>query len=238
MKKIILPLLLITGISSASVVDIQKNLKPFLGEIKAENITKTKFKGVSEILIENPIETIFVSNDGKYLIQGDIIDIKARAKMSSGNKVNSLKKQLLASVKADDKITFKAKNEKYAVDVFTDVDCPFCAKLHAEMDKMNDLGITINYLASPLAQLHPTAQSKMEKIWCAKDKTQAMDNYKRNRVVPQDSPKCDNPVAKQLKLAQKLGVNGTPALFLPNGEKVGGYLPAKSLLQRLENMQK
>jgi thiol:disulfide interchange protein DsbC len=30
---------------------------------------------------------------------------------------------------------------------------------------MNELGITVKYLASPLASLHPAAQGKMEKIW-------------------------------------------------------------------------
>jgi thiol:disulfide interchange protein DsbC len=46
------------------------------------------------------------------------------------------------------------------------------------MPEMNALGITIKYLASPLASLHPTAQGKMEKIWCAKDKVKAMNDYK------------------------------------------------------------
>lgn len=102
------------------------------------------------------------------------------------------------------------------------------------MPKMNKLGISVKYIASPLAQLHPEAQSKMEKIWCAADKVKAMNAYKKHKTVPRSKP-CDNPVAKQLAIAQKLGVNGTPAIFLPDGTHIPGYLPADKLLKRLEH---
>jgi thiol:disulfide interchange protein DsbC len=216
---------------------IQKNLKPFFGEIKSENIVKTEFKGISEVILEDPISSIFVSDDGRYYMQGEIIDITKRAKIATSKRVNELKIEILNSVKDSDKIIFKAKNEKNFVNIFTDVDCPFCAKLHSEVNKLNELGITVKYLASPLASLHPRAQSQMEKIWCATDKVAAMDNYKKNRVVP-NSAKCENPVASQLKVAQKLGVNGTPSIFLENGENIAGYLSAKALLKRIEASKK
>lgn len=236
MKKILL-LLAIANLSFANVKDIQTNLEPFFGDIKAENITKTDFDGVSEVIIENPIDSIYVSNDGRYFLQGDIIDITKRARMQTSDRVNQLKQDTLNSVKDSDKIIFKAKNQKHTIDVFTDVDCPFCAKIHSEMDKLNNLGITVKYLASPLEQLHPQAQTRMEKIWCAKDKVAAMDNYKKNRVIP-NSSKCDNPVASQIQVARKLGVNGTPAIFLENGEQIAGYMPAEALLKRIEESKK
>jgi len=245
-KTTLLAVVLISSISCAaeskntSVIDknaIQKSLEKFFGKIDKNNISTTDFDGVAEVLMTNPIDSIFVSSNGKYLIQGDIINLDKRAKMSSGDKVKLLKKAELDSIKDSDKIIFKAKNEKYSVNVFTDVDCPFCAKLHAEVGEINDLGITINYLASPLEQLHPKAQMQMEKIWCASDKVKAMDDYKRNRIIP-NSPKCDNPVASQIAIARKLGVNGTPAIFLEDGTQISGYVPAKTLLTRIENSKK
>ena len=102
------------------------------------------------------------------------------------------------------------------------------------MSKMNDLGITVKYLASPLASLHPTAQGKMQKIWCADDRVQAMDDYKINNVTP-DVEDCKNPVAEQLKLSQKIGVNGTPAIFLSDGTSLPGYMPADKLLAKIKS---
>ncbi|SMM98074.1 Thiol:disulfide interchange protein DsbC [uncultured Candidatus Thioglobus sp.] len=226
-KKILLALVFISAQSIASD-DIVEKLSVFFG---TKNIEKTQLKGIYEVILENPIKSVFIS-DGRYLIRGDIIDLKTQQKIPS--KAKQLKKALLDNIDEKDKIIFKAENEKYAVHVFTDIDCPFCRKLHAEMPKMNQLGITVKYLASPLASLHPTAQGKMEKIWCAEDPVAAMDNYKKNQVVP-DSEPCKNPVAEQLEIAAELSVNGTPAIFLADGTHIPGYLSADSLLKRLES---
>ncbi len=235
-KKILLALAIISTQSIANSDNIIKNLAPFFGKINAEDISKTPFKGVYEVLLRSPIESVLVSSDGRYVIQGDVIDLTTRSKMPTSKKINQLKKSLLDGINDKDKIIFKAKNEKYAINAFTDVDCPFCRKLHTEVPKMNKLGITIKYLASPLAQLHPAAQGIMEKIWCADDRVKAIDEYKKNNIVP-NSKACDNPVAKQLAIASQLGVNGTPAIFLPNGVHVPGYVTAERLLKRLKTLR-
>ena len=236
-KKILFTIIFIsTQLMADSAVNkdsIIKNLTPFFGKINTNDISKTPFEGVYEVLLRSPIRSVLVSNNGRYLIQGDVIDLNIRQKMSS-SAANILKKALISNIDDKDKIIFKAKNEKYIVNAFTDVDCPFCRKLHAEIPAMNKLGITVKYLASPLAQLHPQAQSKMEKIWCAADKAEAMDKYKKYSIIP-NSKKCKNPVAAQLKIAAQLGVTGTPAIFLTNGEHIPGYLAANRLLETLEN---
>ena len=233
LKKILLALSLISTQAIANKNDVIKNLSPFFGKIKAADIVETPFNGVYEVVIKSPIGSVLVSENGRYIIQGDVVDLTTRTQMPTSDRVNTLKKALIDSVNEKDKIVFKAEKEKHIVHVFTDVDCPFCAKLHAQMPKMNELGITVKYLASPLAGLHPQAQAQMEKIWCADDRVKAMDEYKRQRIVP-DSKVCDNPVAGQLAIAQQLGVNGTPAIFLSDGAHIPGYLPAESLLKRIE----
>lgn len=234
LKKILLVLLLINAHQTmADKNDVIRNLAPFFGEIKSQNIVKTMFNEVYEVVIESPIESILVSTDGRYVIQGDVIDLTTQTKMPVSDRVNVLKKALLDSINEKDKITFKADNEKYVVHVFTDVDCSFCAKFHAQMPTMNALGITVKYLASPLTTLHPQAQSKMEKIWCASNNVKAMDEYKRQRVIP-DSKVCKNPVAEQLAIARQLGVNGTPSVFLSDGTHLSGFLSANKLLSILQ----
>lgn len=235
-KKILLSLAIVSTQLLASNDAIIKNLAPFFGKINAKDISKTNFNGVHEVLLRSPIRAILVSSDGRYIIQGDVIDLTTRTPMATSNQVKQLKKALIGEIKEQDKIIFTANHEKYAVHVFTDVDCPFCRKLHAEMQKMNKLGITVKYLASPLVSLHPSAQGKMEKIWCAKDRVKAMDAYKKNKTVPH-SKVCKNPVAAQLAIAEQLGVNGTPAIFLPDGTHIPGYISAQALLKRLERIQ-
>ena len=233
MKKFLaITLILLTNYALADVSVVVNKLKPFFPEIKAENISPSQLDGYYEVILTDPfIDVMYISTDGKYVIQGAVTDLELMTNIST-NRINSIKLNILESISDTDKIVFKAKEEKYVINVFTDVDCPYCAKLHANMRQMNDLGITVKYLASPLEQLHPNAQSAMEKIWCAEDRELAMHNCKSKRYLP-DSPDCINPVSDQLAISKQLGVNGTPSIFFENGTNLPGYLPPKDILNRI-----
>ena len=233
MKKFLaITLILLTNYALADISVVVNKLKPFFPEIKAENISPSQLDGYYEVIITDPfIDVMYISTDGKYVIQGAVTDLELMTNIST-NRINSIKLNILESINDSDKIVFKAKEEKYVINVFTDVDCPYCAKLHANMRQMNDLGITVKYLASPLEQLHPNAQSAMEKIWCAEDRELAMHNYKSKRYLP-DSPDCINPVSDQLAISKQLGVNGTPSIFFENGTNLPGYLPPNDILNRI-----
>ncbi|WXT99492.1 MAG: Thiol:disulfide interchange protein DsbC [Catillopecten margaritatus gill symbiont] len=228
-KKILFALLISTQ-TFADKTDVINNLSPFFGEIDKADIVETNFNGVYEVILHNPIDSIFVSSDGNHFIKGEIIDIKTRQSLSH---VGTFKQKLIDTVTDEDKIIFKAKDEKYTINVFTDVDCPFCKRLHAQIEKTNNLGVTVKYLAMPISELHPTAQGKMEKIWCAEDRVKAMHDYKTEGTIP-DSKNCKNPVKQQLKLARQLGVNGTPAIFLSDGTHLPGYVSSSELLQIIQ----
>ena len=233
MKKfLLLSIIIITNSVAANVEMVLDKLKPYFPTIVTENISNSELDGFYEVAITNPqIDVLYISFDGRYVIQGAVTDLELMANLSS-KRINSERKKILNSIDKDKKIVFEAENEQYIIHVFTDVDCPYCAKLHSNMDRMNSLGITVKYLASPIAQLHPDAQSAMEKIWCAEDKAIALHEYKTNRYLP-DSPDCTNPVAEQLVISQQLGVNGTPSIFFENGANLPGYLEPEELLNSI-----
>lgn len=231
-KLLLLSLIIITNSVTANVDKVFDSLKPFFPTIKTENISSSELEGFYEVVLTTPqIEVLYISLDGRYVIQGAVTDIELMANLST-KRINSEKIKILNSIDENNKIVFKAENEQYILHVFTDVDCPYCAKLHANMQAMNSLGITVKYLASPIEQLHPNAQSAMEKIWCAEDKAIAMHNYKTNRYLP-DSPDCINPVEDQLAISKQLGVNGTPSIFLENGSNIPGYQEPNQLLNSI-----
>ena len=232
MKKLLLSLIMITSSVTANVEMVLDKLKPYFPTIVTENISNSELDGFYEVAITNPqIDVLYISFDGRYVIQGGITDLELMTNISE-KRINSTIVDILNSIDENNKIVFKAENEQYIIHLFTDVDCPYCAKLHAKMDEMNSLGITVKYLASPIEQLHPNAQSAMEKIWCAEDKAIAMHNYKTNRYLP-SSPDCINPVEAQLAISKQLGVNGTPSIFLENGSNIPGYQEPNELLNSI-----
>lgn len=169
-----------------------------------------------------------ISEDGKYVIQGQVFEIK------NGKAVDITNKSLLADLNALEKemIIYPAKNQKHVVTVFMDITCHYCHLLHTQIKEYNDLGITIRYLAFPRGGMGTQTARQMEAIWTAKDPVHAL-NEAENGNLPKEL-KTPNIVKKHYELGIKFGVNGTPNMIDANGELIAGYVPAKDLLKMLE----
>lgn len=194
--------------------------------------------GLLEVSTSNG--TIFSTPNGKLFIAGTLF------KLHNDGKYEDVIAKRLAPVHAkkiealkDQMVEFKAKDEKYAVTVFTDITCGYCVRLHSQIKEYNDLGITIRYLAFPRQGGKGQVADNMAAVWCADDPQKALEDAKVNRKLVEPGKnieKCKTMINNQFELGKELGVKGTPAIFLPNGVMVGGYLPPKALLKRLESL--
>lgn len=175
-------------------------------------------------------EVVYVSADGKYFLAGDMINMETRENMSDVAK-QSVRNKIIS--RQDNKpVTFKAKDEKHVITVFTDIDCPYCAKLHREVPKLNEKGITIEYLMFPRAGLKSASFTKAVSMWCADDHKLSMTDAKERKPIPSKS--CENPIEAQYNLGGELGVTGTPAIITSTGKLIPGYMPADNLAAMLE----
>jgi thiol:disulfide interchange protein DsbC len=116
---------------------------------------------------------------------------------------------------------------KAHITVFTDTDCGYCQKLHSEVPELNRRGIEVRYVAFPRQGIGSHGYNSLVSVWCSKDRKAAMNKAKSREELP--AATCDNPVAKQFELGQLIGVNGTPAIVLGNGQMIPGYQPAPQL---------
>jgi thiol:disulfide interchange protein DsbC len=173
-------------------------------------------------------EMLHATADGKYFF-GDLWEIRARDLVNlSELRRNDQRKELLAKLDPKDMVVFApAGGTRAIVNVFTDIDCGYCQKLHSEMAQYNALGIEIRYLAYPRAGLGSPSAAKLITAWCSDNRQDALTRLKRQEAVP--SRTCDSPVEEDYALGQQLGVNGTPALVLQDGRMVPGYVPAAEL---------
>ena len=231
-NKLFFTLALLALNTFANEKDIVQNLGQYIPNLKESDIVESSFKGVYEIILTEPkLDIIYTSGDGLFLIQGDILDLE--------NGINITKRRLanlaitaLKKASENDKIIYRAEDEKYTINVFTDVDCPYCRRLHKDLPSLNELGITVKYLAFPRSGINTESFYKSVSIWCAKDKKLAMDVA----MLQIDSPtiNCDSPVVEHLNLAQNVGVSGTPYIFFENGINIPGYVEPKVLLQEIQ----
>lgn len=194
------------------------------------SITESAITGLYEVLVGS--EVVYVSDDGQHLIVGDIRDMKTGQNLTD-NKRAQLRIKEIAAFDEKEMIVFAPKKAtKYTIDVFTDVDCPYCAKFHNEVPKLNKKGVKVRYLAFPRAGATSKTYKTMVSVWCAEDRQQAITDAKAGREV--NPTTCNNPIDKQYELGKRIGVSGTPAMLLSNGELVPGYVPAERLITFLK----
>jgi thiol:disulfide interchange protein DsbC len=227
-----LPLLLCVGLVHADEIsELKAELQKQLPDMQLQSLTPVGQTGLYEAVIDDRI--YYFTADGQYLLQGDILALESRENITEARRLE-VKKGLLDRINEDDMIIFAAKKPDYAVTIFTDVDCGYCRELHRQVKDYNDLGITIRYMAFPRAGAESESANKLIEVWCAKDQQKAMTDAKAQREVNKTSLCEDNPVAEQFEIGGKLGVRGTPAIFLEDGQMLPGYLPPKKLREVLD----
>lgn len=212
---------------TAVVKALQANLSASGIEETITSAVPTDMDGIYWVSAEG-LPSFFTDKTGKHIIQGQIIAVGDAAPVDiSADLVAQTAKEALEGVDKKEMIIYPAKGEtKAVVYSFTDADCPYCTKLHEEIDEINAKGIEVRYLAWPRSE---QSIPKMEAIWCSDDRIKAMNDAKSGIDI--SAPACNNPVAKHLELGASLGVRGTPAIFTESGHQIGGYLPAAQLAE-------
>ena len=219
--------LLSISTQAADEAAIRDKLTSMLG-LDVETIADSPVSGLVQVSTTRGL--FYVSENGQYLLQARVFNIDEEMRNETELALSGLRKDGVKQMKSSS-ITFKAENEKYEISVFTDITCGYCRKFHNEIDELNDAGITVHYLAFPRSGLNSQNYDDMVSVWCAKDPQKALTKAKAGSDVA--SASCKNKVAEQYMLGQKLGVNGTPNIVLPDGSLIPGYQPAKMLAKAL-----
>ena len=220
------------GTPDARAVEAVRQLSP---RAEVERISAALLPGVREAIVQGQV--VYVSDDGRYLFLpgagGALFDVQAKRNLSE-DAMAAMRKQLLSSIPASERIVFAPSNPKYTVTVFTDVECGYCRKLHSEIAEYNRQGIAIEYLAFPRMGIGSDDYKKMVAVWCAPDRRKALTDAKNDRAPA--SRACKTSVNQQYDVGQRAGLTGTPMILTQDGEQIGGYVPPKALRETLDKL--
>ncbi|MDX1492328.1 MAG: DsbC family protein [Pseudohongiellaceae bacterium] len=190
-------------------------------------ISRTPFAGLIEIEL-NSGETLFSDEEGEYLVTGDLFKAQENGLVNLSAQAKQGKiADWIAAVPEQEMIIFEPEETKATITVFTDVDCTFCRRLHSEIEQILDLGIRVRYVAYPRGGEASTAYSKMISVWCSDDRQRSLTQAKHGQNLP--TLTCDNHVLEHYNLGNKVGISGTPAIVLEDGEVIPGYLDSAKL---------
>ncbi|KEF31087.1 MAG: DsbC family protein [Gammaproteobacteria bacterium] len=211
---------------------IAERLSAAVPGLQVSSVRESEAEGLYEVQSNNG-ETIYTTVDGQYLLTGDMLKITDTGIANVTEQARTgQRRKVMESFGDDGVISFPAEgDEKAVISVFTDIDCPYCRKLHNEVGQLNGYGITVNYYAFPRSGPNTESFRKYESVWCADDQQAAMDAAKAGRRV--EAAECENPVLEQYRLGGQVGVTGTPAIVLEDGTMVRGYVPADNLAKGL-----
>lgn len=176
----------------------------------------------------------YVSADGRYFIVGDMLDLASRTNVTEERR-KATRRELLKKIKPGEAIVFGPAKPKYTIIVFTDADCPYCRKLHGELEQLQAKGIAVRYVAFPRSGPGTKSWKTMAAVWCAQDRREALTRATRGEMVgvKAGSGCSDAVIEKHYELGQKLGIPGTPMIVLRDGTSLGGYMAPDKLVVAL-----
>ena len=218
---------------AASEKEIIDNLASVRPDLTFKIVGESPLAGFYEVQVEDgPL--LYVSQDGRHFFDGNLYQVTSN-QFVDVRELGLIKarRDLFVSRRTDDMIIFKpAGQTKAIINVFTDVDCGYCRKLHSEVPELNAMGIEVRYLAYPRAGLKSESFNKIATAWCSDTPEQTLTEIKNGKSLA-TSVCADNPIAEHYRLGGSLGVTGTPAIVLMDGTMIPGYRPAADFAELL-----
>jgi len=194
-----------------------------------EDVRPSEIDGLYEVALGSQI--VYVTADRRYLIRGDIVDLETNSSVTEARR-SGLRLTEMSSLPEQQMVIFGPEDAAHTITVFTDIDCTYCRKLHGGINQINARGSRVRYVFYPRIGPGSESWAKADAVWCSKDRQSALTRAKNGEEI--DSKTCSTPVAEHYALGNKIGVRGTPAILMEDGELLPGYVPAAELAAYLD----
>ena len=228
---IVLPISAVSAEADAELEAVRAKVSEMFDMIDPSDVTASPVDGW--YTVQKGSIVAYVSGDGRYLLQGDLIDLDQGVNLSELTR-NDVRRELVASLKDDESILFSPADVKHSVTIFTDIDCTYCRKLHSQIDEYMSQGIAVRYVLYPRNGPASRAWTTSEDVLCASDRGSALTAAKMDRKFA--TTKCETgTLTRHYSLGRDIGLTGTPAIVLENGTLIGGYLSPEALSMRIDS---
>ncbi len=223
-----IPSIVDTGLESE--LPVTRFLRQRIGNATIGDATETAVKDVWQVKIGNRF--VYLLDNGKFALMGDLVNLEDGRNLTELSRRESTV-EIISEFDDSDLVVFGAKGEAKAVlNVFTDTSCPYCQKMHNEIDKLQEAGITVRYFPFARGGSNGPGYQHLRSVWCAEDRNQAMTDAKNQLFDNLPSGDCAAAamVDRGYLIGNRIGIGGTPASFKSDGEKIEGYRPYQELI--------
>lgn len=213
---------------TGDAIAVQKALLVKFPGADVRYVAKSPYFGLYEALMDDRV--VYTDAKVSHVLVGSIYDANSKV-----NVTEERQRRLTRVAWNDLPLNLAMKkvkgNGQRKLAVFSDADCPFCARLESELKGLDN--VTIYTFLYPIDQLHPDAARKSAVIWCSDDKLKAWDEFYASGKLPDNKGDCPTPLTETQALGQKLRVMATPTLVFADGSIIPGALPLPRLEQEI-----
>ena len=213
--------------ASAQESAIRKTLAERIPQLeKIDEVRTTPMTGLYEV--RTGTDVFYTDAKGNFLIQGELIDTKARRNLTEDRIAKLSAVDFSALPLKDAFVTVRGDGKRQLV-VFADPNCGYCKRFERDLQKIDN--VTVHTFLYPI--LSPDSAEKSNNVWCAKDRTAAWDDWMLRDKTPA-SASCDTAaLQRNLAFGKKHKITGTPTLILSDGSRIPGAIAAADLEKRL-----
>ena len=213
--------------ASAQESTIRKTLAERIPQLeKIDEVRSTPMSGLYEVRVGTDV--FYTDAKGNFLIQGELIDTKARRNLTE-DRIAKLSAVDFSALPLKDAFITVRGNGKRQLVVFADPNCGYCKRFERDLQKVDN--VTVHTFLYPI--LSPDSAEKSNNIWCAKDRSTSWDDWMLRDKTPA-AASCDTAaLQRNLAFGKKHKITGTPTLIFADGSRVPGAIAAADLEKRL-----
>lgn len=208
------------------VEKLRSALAKTMPNVRPTKITHSPIEGMYQVIVGTQV--VYMSVDAQYMIEGDLFNLRTQENITEDAK-SAIRLKTLDELGDESMVIYRPEKVENIITVITDIDCPYCRRLHGEIPDYMKNNVEVRYVFMPLKGADD--MKKTVSVWCSDDQQLALDIAKAGGEI--DEKKCDNPIQKHLSVARDLGVRGTPAIILEDGQMLPGYVPYDKLVAEL-----
>jgi thiol:disulfide interchange protein DsbC len=201
-----------------------------------QSVKPAAVRGLYELSIERGGKTgvAYLDYGKKHIIAGQVFEVASLKVVEAPAAVKRIEHVDPATLQTEHALLMGNPKGKKRLFVFTDPECPFCAKMHDELKKLvalePDLAVYVKLF--PL-KMHPHAYDKARMILGERSLKLLEKSFAGEALAAPGPRHPKKPIDDTIRFANAAGINSTPTLVLPDGRILPGYREAKSIQELL-----
>lgn len=214
--------------------EISQKLTKAMPGLQIDSIKQSEVPGLYEVVSGGDVA--YVTPDGVHMIQGTMFNVPQRKNLSEKT-LADLRVKAMKTLDKSSLLVYPAKGkELYSVTVFTDPSCPYCHKLNDDIPKLNEMGITVKYALYSRTGNGTITARQLSEVMCSADKKAALTKFFAAPMSDSAGGDCKQTqgLERIAKVAQKVGLKGTPHVVSDSGVAMSGYESPNALLNFLK----